>query len=496
MTEEPFVQKTSLFQTLRLALIAIAVLLLLELAGFYVSSRSFLSDISAIQEIQGLSNVVGELRQITDSLGNSLHRAEADPSARTENLKTYLGIYNEALTTLLSATARANGDEEYASALERARVSLLELNQAATRFFAETDSRDRARDLLIADQFISDTGESFDKLELAFRRRADSAFQEAYRQRYRPLVASTVLAAIFMIISVVAGLHLIRRLQAAVESLIRATQEAARGNMEVMAPILTRDEIGALANSFNEMAAALRNRDEFLSIASHELKTPITSLVLSLEVFMRELRKGSDPRKLEAIASNSAREGHRLAQLLDGLLDLTQIRRGQLRLEKKQLNLSELTKSVAERFALETREKGILLSVRTEESVIGYWDPVRIDQVLSNLISNAIKYGNGKPITVAVENDPLLQRAHVIVQDRGIGIPAEMLDKVFERYRRVDDVAVRRLSGVGLGLYVSRQIVRSHGGTIRVESKVGAGSTFVVELPWRSEDLVDLQATA
>ena len=487
LSTRQFTQTTSLIRTFRLAVLGLASLLLLELLGSYLSNRSFLERISEVHEVQRLSNTVSVLRQITDSLGVALRRPEPGPEALRENVRVYTGIYRQALATLLS---------DWSVELTQVRDSLVSLNEAATSHYAEVDPRDRTRDLLIAEQFDSDAAETLDKLKLTLSRRADEGFQAAYGARYRPLLVSLVFAAASLVICLAGGLHLITRLQTGVLSLIAATREAASGNMEVRAPILTHDEIGALAYSFNEMAAALKNRDEFLSIASHELKTPVTSFSLRLQMLVREVRRGAPLDRLESLATGAERESRRLADLLEGLLDLTRIRLGQLRLERKRVDLGQLAESVAQRFALETRELGISLSVKAPGQVAGYWDPVRVDQVLSNLVSNAIKYGNRQPINVIVENDLRLRAARVIVQDHGMGIPGDMLERIFDRYERVENAAVRRIAGFGLGLYVSRQIVRSHGGDIRVESKVGEGSTFIVELPWRSAELDQLPVTA
>src|SRR5207237_6771978 len=130
------------------------------------------------------------------------------------------------------------------------------------------------------------------------------------------------------------------------------------------------------------------------------------------------------------------------------------------------------------------RESGSTLVVRAPDRLVGVWDPMRVDQVLTNLISNAVKFGAGKPIEVALQGDDAAVR--LVVADRGIGISKDKIASVFERFERA--VSVRKYGGLGLGLYIARQLVEAHGGRIEVQSEPGQGSTFIVQLPrWRPD---------
>jgi two-component system sensor histidine kinase/response regulator len=229
-----------------------------------------------------------------------------------------------------------------------------------------------------------------------------------------------------------------------------------------------------------ELREAVKARDEFLSIASHELKTPLTSLQAHVQMALRALRKQNQPgqapltKRLEAAEQASKR----LVHLIDGLLDVSRISVGRLELEPEEVDLAEVAREVAARFRPELAEAGCSLEINLE-SAVGRWDRLRVEQVVTNLLSNAIKYGRGQPIELQVQaNDGA---ARLVVRDRGIGIAPEQAKRIFERFERA--VSPRNYGGLGLGLYIAHQIVEAHNGTIRVESRPGEGSTFTVELP-------------
>ncbi len=224
---------------------------------------------------------------------------------------------------------------------------------------------------------------------------------------------------------------------------------------------------------------AVRVRDEFLAIASHELRTPLTPLRLQLQATIRQLRRGEIGMKdVEAQLEAAVRQTKRIATLVNDLLEVSRISMGRLTLHPETMDLAEAAREVLERHEPEARNVGCALSLRAE-SAVGTWDKLRIDEVLANLLTNAIKYGAGQPVEVAVERADVTAR--LTVRDHGIGIPREDQERIFDRFERA--VSVRSYGGMGLGLYVVRQIVVAHGGSIRVQSAPGQGSTFTVELP-------------
>jgi PAS domain S-box-containing protein len=221
---------------------------------------------------------------------------------------------------------------------------------------------------------------------------------------------------------------------------------------------------------------AIRARDEFLSIASHELRTPLTALKLRLQALL--YAKGLDE-KLEKKLESAARQTQRLERLIDNLLDISRITTGHLELEPEDLELAEVAHEVVERLRDEATAVGSQIQFEATSPASGHWDRLRIEQVVTNLLSNALKYGEGRPIVVRVSNDE--KWAEITVRDRGMGIAEQDLERIFDQFERA---ANRRApGGLGMGLYITRQIVEAHRGKIQVESKNGEGSVFRVKLP-------------
>ena len=232
-----------------------------------------------------------------------------------------------------------------------------------------------------------------------------------------------------------------------------------------------------------EQAAALQQRDEFLSIASHELKTPITSLKLQAQMRRRSILKND----LQALSPDSNvgfvnkidTQLDRLCRLVDDMLDISRIENGKLALNKERVDLGELAREVVDGFAGQFQSIGTKVSLNIDAHVVGNWDRYRLEQVIANLLTNSIKYGGGKPVEVTVSARD--GRAILMVRDHGPGIAPESREKIFQRFERAG--AGKAISGLGLGLYISRQILELHAGKIFVEEPNGGGSQFVVELP-------------
>jgi len=241
-----------------------------------------------------------------------------------------------------------------------------------------------------------------------------------------------------------------------------------------------------------EAKEALQIRDEFLSIASHELKTPLTSLFLQLQLCNRELKLAeaksestdmlSIPKRAVRNHFSSEQQAKRISALLDDLLDLTRIRLGKIKLEKEQIDLGALTQDVIDRFRSEQNSASPDFHIESSDSITGNWDRMRVEQVVTNLVSNAIKYGQGSPIYISLESDDSIPYARIKVRDSGMGIAPDLTERIFERFER-GGVNGNHISGLGLGLYICRQIVEAHQGTIQVQSELGKGSTFSVHLP-------------
>jgi predicted ATPase/signal transduction histidine kinase len=245
------------------------------------------------------------------------------------------------------------------------------------------------------------------------------------------------------------------------------------------------------ARLYKDAQDAVRARDEFLAIASHELKTPLTSLQLQLATVERRLPglipDGEGATWLKQRLDVLNRQGERLERLVHELLDISRIAGGRLRLELEPVDISEVVRQVASRFeeSGETARRHCTMTVDgCASSIVGRWDRLRLDQVVTNLLSNALKYGDGKPIEVALASEGGV--ATLSVTDRGIGIAPEHLQRIFGRFERA--VSSRHYGGLGLGLFIATQIVETMGGAIGVRSTVGEGSTFTVTLPLASAD--------
>ncbi|MBC7429235.1 MAG: PAS domain-containing protein [Bacteriovorax sp.] len=234
---------------------------------------------------------------------------------------------------------------------------------------------------------------------------------------------------------------------------------------------------------YSSAQSAIRARDEFVSIASHELKTPITSLKMQLQMMIRGVDTESgttpSPEKLMKSLTSSNNQVDRLTALIEDLLDVTRIETGKLTYKFEEVDLSSLVREVDERFTEEIKKTKCSLLEDIEDNVIIFCDRYRIEQVLANLISNAIKYGANGTVTMTVRKAD--GRAEIFVKDSGMGIAKEMQAKIFERFERA--ISSTNISGLGLGLYIAKQIIGAHQGFIEVESELGVGSTFKVCLP-------------
>nr|WP_211193786.1 ATP-binding protein [Pyxidicoccus fallax] len=231
----------------------------------------------------------------------------------------------------------------------------------------------------------------------------------------------------------------------------------------------------ALAVSLKE---AVRARDEFLSVASHELKTPLAGFRLNLDLLQRGLSAETKSRVGERFAA-AGRQVQRLASLVETLLDVSHATTGRLQLMLDTVDLAPLVTEAVARMREELERAGSPVTLDVAPSVVGGYDRMRLDQVVTNLLSNAMKYGAGKPIEVVLERTG--DRARLRVTDHGIGIAREDRERIFERFERA--VPVRHYGGLGLGLWIARQIVEAHGGSIAVTDTPGGGATFRVELP-------------
>jgi signal transduction histidine kinase len=226
----------------------------------------------------------------------------------------------------------------------------------------------------------------------------------------------------------------------------------------------------------NVVQDALELRNNFILIASHELKTPLTSLKLQMDIGRSKIKnKSLDVNYSEKIINTFDTQVKRIIKIVDDMLDVSRVESGKFEIEKDFLNLSKLLEEIISQHY--SHDKSI--NYKSAKAVWGHWDSFKIEQVVHNLLNNAIKYGEGKPITVSVKE--VRGEACIMVKDQGSGIDSNYHKKIFEKFER--GTASKNYGGIGLGLYLSKQIVEAHHGRIQLISKNGRGSEFTVCLP-------------
>ncbi|MBF8675775.1 hybrid sensor histidine kinase/response regulator [Pseudomonas fulva] len=232
-----------------------------------------------------------------------------------------------------------------------------------------------------------------------------------------------------------------------------------------------------------ELEHAVRMRDDFMSIVSHEVRTPLNGLILETQLRKLNLARGNleafTEEKLKAMVERDERQINSLIRLIEDMLDVSRIRTGKLSLRPKLFDLTQLVRGLVENFTAQAIALDTRIDLHCDGRLAGEWDEFRIEQVLANLLSNALRYGERKPVHVRVfELDGM---ACVQVQDNGIGIGAANQQRIFQQFERVSNH--QATGGLGLGLYISEQIVQAHRGRILVESEEGQGATFTLQLP-------------
>jgi signal transduction histidine kinase len=224
---------------------------------------------------------------------------------------------------------------------------------------------------------------------------------------------------------------------------------------------------------------AVLTRDEFITVAAHELRTPLTSLKLQLQGLARLLQRLAGAEPVLTRFHGVVRQISRLGRLVESLLDVRRLNTGQLQLQRELVDLGELVRDVVDRVSFELERAGCEVSLKAESHVTGLWDRTQLEQALTHLLGNAMKFGAGHPIELEVEQRD--GQARFLVRDHGIGVTSEALERIFGRFERA--VPVTEYGGLGLGLFLTRQIVEAHGGTIQATSQPGEGATFILELP-------------
>lgn len=247
-----------------------------------------------------------------------------------------------------------------------------------------------------------------------------------------------------------------------------------KGHLLIITDITDRKRV------MNDLQHALKARDEFISIASHELKTPLTSLKIQFQLQKRQAEKGNQKyyskEKVDANTDMALKLISRLDRLIDDMLDIARIRTGKLTIKKQTLNLTSLLREVVGN--IQNSSRASILIVHSDECTV-HIDPLRVEQVINNILQNALKYGGGGKVEVKLFCEK--GSAHISVKDYGPGISETDQKKIFQPFERA--ISANEISGLGLGLFISQQMIAAHNGKIWVESELGKGSTFHMEIP-------------
>ncbi|MCF4996769.1 response regulator [Pseudomonas syringae] len=232
-----------------------------------------------------------------------------------------------------------------------------------------------------------------------------------------------------------------------------------------------------------ELEQAVRMRDDFMSIVAHEVRTPLNGLILETQLRKMHLARDNASAftldKMHAMVDRDERQIKSLIRLIEDMLDVSRIRTGKLSIRPSPVDLRKLVQTLLENLAQQIEAAETSVSLEADDPVLGCWDEFRIEQVVTNLMTNALRYGGRNPVQVRVYRQG--NEARVEVQDQGIGISEENQKRIFQQFERVSAKTV--IAGLGLGLFISEQIVAAHGGSIVVESRINEGALFRVCLP-------------
>ncbi|HSC66231.1 MAG TPA: hybrid sensor histidine kinase/response regulator [Cellvibrio sp.] len=253
--------------------------------------------------------------------------------------------------------------------------------------------------------------------------------------------------------------------------------------------VQVRQQVEALEKSQQQLHAtqaelerALKMRDDFISLVAHELRTPLNTLHIETQLRQLQLQRGDlsvfNAERLNSMVERDNRQIQSMIRLINDMVDVSRVTNN-LCIRPGQVNLSQLVARVVDDFARQAEATGSCFNLELDEDVVGIWDDFRVEQIIINLITNALRYGGGKPVTVRLS--AMETNVEIHVEDQGRGIPADEQQRIFEKFERLGNKDVKE--GLGMGLYIARQLAEAHGGKLGVRSKLGEGSCFVLQLP-------------
>lgn len=232
-----------------------------------------------------------------------------------------------------------------------------------------------------------------------------------------------------------------------------------------------------------ELQRSLRMRDDFMSMVAHELRTPLNTLFLETQMRKMQLEKSNmeafNEEKLQRMVARDGRQIQSMIRLIDDMVDVSRIRSGKLSIRPTETELSDLLQRIVSDLSHQAAAAGTSIMLDAEKIASGTWDEFRVEQIIINLLTNALRYGGGKPVTVTLQANPVY--AEVTVRDQGNGITVSDQHRIFEPFERAGTTTG---AGLGLGLYIARQLAEAHGGSLSVESTYGEGAAFTLRLPF------------
>lgn len=389
--------------------------------------------------------------------------------------------------------------------------ALAELIDAGEKYHAAVLKKDEKGAAALMNR-VKDLNERLTELEENF----SSALGEG--SRFLESIVLTILTiAVIMVESIGLGLAVItaRSISRGLNSLNLAAQNIGKGRFDISNLPRSNDEIGELAvavekmggllkksygelearvqertaelaklaaenaNLYDNASRSLERRDEFLSLASHELKTPITSMLLQAQMMIQNEERRSTAEQVKKFSVFLERQLLRINDLVEEMLDTSRIDLSKLALRLEKIDLSELIREVCQRLRPQFEQAQMELTLNIQSKIRGSFDSYRVEQVITNLLTNTLKYAQGKPVTVELKKEENF--AVLSVADRGPGVAPEDQERIFGRFERGVDPG--RISGLGIGLYITKAIVKAHNGTISLRSQPNGGANFVVELP-------------
>jgi len=290
--------------------------------------------------------------------------------------------------------------------------------------------------------------------------------------------------------------------------IVKATEKVSQGDFDIVVEVSSKDEIGKLAEAFNKMVSQLREivslqkelkkikalervKTEFISVAAHQLRTPLAKIKWSLRLLMNGDFGAVNSEQKEALESGYE-SNEKMIKLINDFLDLSKVEDVNLGYDFKEESIERVAEEVVKSFMAQAKDKGVELILSKSEYPIPpiMMDSRKISMVFSNLIDNALSYTpKGGKIEVTLENKE--DYVNVLVKDNGIGIPKEEVKRLFARFFRAKNAIRIKTEGTGLGLHIARSIVQIHGGDMRVESEEGKGSSFYFTIPFHSKEKVD-----